>query len=349
MASSPTIEIGVVNYSGAQLACVYGLTDLFGVANRLAAKREDGEIPILRISHWQSKDSTEPPHRTYDSIAGDGGNPTVLIIPPCLGYPPTPERAAPFIEWLRIQHRSGAILSSICAGAFVLGETGLLAGRTVTTHWAYADLFRTRFPATAVDIDKLLIEDGDIVTAGGVMAWTDVGLKLVDRFLGPTIMAETARTLVVDPPGREQRFYSAFSPNLRHGDAAILGVQHWLQASGAKDASLTALAAHAGLERRTFLRRFRKATGMTATDYCQRLRVGKACELLQFSTASVDNVAWDVGYGDASAFRKVFARVVGLTPAAYRQRFHAPRRPSSPSATHKPLHDPGSGESAPQS
>jgi transcriptional regulator GlxA family with amidase domain len=179
------------------------------------------------------------------------------------------------------------------------------------------------FPNVQVDVDRLIIDDGDIMTAGGLMAWTDLGLRLIDRLLGPSIMLDTARTLVVDPPGREQRYYSAFSPVLTHGDAAVLSVQHWLQATQAKDMTLATLAAQAKLEPRTLLRRFQKATGMTTTEYGQRLRVGRAREMLQFETASIDRVAWEVGYSDAGAFRKVFTRIVGLTPGDYKRRFSA--------------------------
>lgn len=103
------------------------------------------------------------------------------------------------------------------------------------------------------------------------MAWTYLGLRLVDRFLGPTVMIETARVLLVDPSGREQRYYSVFSPRLIHGDAAVL----------------------------------------------------KAREMLQFSRLSVDRIAWEVGYSDPGTFRKLFARIVGLTPGEYRRRFSA--------------------------
>ena len=173
---------------------------------------------------------------------------------------------------------------------------------------------------------RLLIDDGDIISAGGMMAWTDLGLKLVDRFLGPTVMCDTARFFLVDPPGREQRYYSVFSPDLTHGDPAVLKVQHWLQATGAQDMSLAALAARAGLEERTLLRRFRKATGLTPIDYCQRVRVGKAREMLQFGHLAIDAIAWEVGYGDPGAFRKVFHRITGLTPGEYRRRFSVERR-----------------------
>ncbi len=323
MARVDPTEIGLVIYPGAQQAAVLGLTDLFVVAERLATQHRQQPASPLRVSHWQIDAPGQPPTRHFDTAPGSGGAPAVLILPPSLDDPPSPQTAAPFNDWLRACHAAGVTLGSVCAGVFLLGETGLLGGRTVTTHWIYGEPFQLRFPAVRADTDRLVIDDGDIITAGGVMAWVDLGLKLVDRFLGPTVMIETARLLLVDPPGREQRYYSTFSPRLTHGDAAVLKVQHWLQATDAGETALAVLAAQAGLEERTFLRRFRRATGLTTTEYCQRLRVGKARELLQFSTLSVDRVAWEVGYGDPGAFRKVFARIVGLTPGEYRRRFGA--------------------------
>ena len=307
------IEIGIVIYPGAQMAAVLGLTDLFGVADRQARNRLASPVPTT---------ADAPMLRVFDTVASADTAPVVLILPPALGDPVARDVAGRYTDWLRDSHRAGTTLASVCAGALVLGETGILDMRTVTTHWAYGELLQTRFPEIGrVETDRLIIDDGDIITAGGVMAWTDLGLKLVDRFLGPTVMIDTARALLIDPPGREQRFYSSFVPRLSHGDAAILKVQHWLQATDAREADLAGLAAHAGLEERTFLRRFQKASGLTTTDYVQRLRVGKAQELLQFSKAPVDRIAWDVGYADAGAFRKVFRRIVGLTPNEYRRRF----------------------------
>lgn len=200
---------------------------------------------------------------------------------------------------------------------------GLLNGRAVTTHWTYAETFRVRFPGVVLDTDRLIIDGGDIISAGGLMSWTDLGLRLVERFLGPVVMAQTARMMLVDPPGREQRYYSGFVPRLTHGDAAVLRVQHHLQATGRRDARLATLAEQAGLEERTLLRRFQKARGLTTTGYAQRLRVAKAQELLQFGRLPVERVAWEVGYSDAGSFRKIFHRIVGLTPGEYRQRFNA--------------------------
>jgi len=321
MHDQPPVELGLLLYPGVQLATVHGLTDLFEIAGRLTGTAEDAERPRLRVSHWRLEEGEAAPRRAYDSLPTASGSPSVLILPPSLAEPITPEAAAPYREWLRRQHQSGVRLASICAGAFLLAETGLLDGRTATTHWLYVERFNARFPAVRLDADQLLIDGEDLVTAGGLMAWTDLGLRLVDRYLGAKRMLDTARILVIDPPGRQQRYYSAFSPRLSHGDSAVLAVQEWLQETGAQDIALATLAQRAGLEQRTFLRRFRQATGMTTTAYCQQLRVGRARELLQASRLPLERVAWEVGYSDPGAFRKVFTRVVGLSPGDYRRRF----------------------------
>ena len=314
-------RIGILLYPGAQLSAVLGLTDLFRIAARVT--REEHR---LRVFHLHAGDGA-PPQVVFDSDpqapSREDAPCDVLILPPSLEPPIGAEAAAPLARWLCDRHAEGAALASVCAGAFLLGETGLLAGRAVTTHWTYAQALQSRFPDAQVDTDRLMIDGGDIISAGGLMSWTDLGLMLVARFLGPVVMAETARMLLVDPPGREQRYYSGFVPRLTHGDAAILKAQHVLQASEGRKARLAVLAAEAGLEPRTFLRRFQKATGLTATDYAQRLRVAKAQELLQFGQQPIERIAWEVGYSDPGAFRKVFLRVVGLPPGEYRQRFHA--------------------------
>lgn len=323
MADEQATEIGIVLYAGAQMASVLGMTDLFAFADDLARQGEGEPRAPLRVSHWRWEEDADAPVRIFDTHSGKGGQPAVLVLPPALAGPAPQAEAQRVAAWLRGHHERGATLGSVCTGTFVLAETGLLAGRTVTTHWTYESEFQQRFPAAHVDAARLLVDDGDILTVGGAMAWTDLALRLVDRFLGTRTMLETSRRLLIDPPGREQSYYSAFSPKLNHGDAAILKVQHWLQATQAEAIDLAALVEQSGLEERTFLRRFQKATGLTSTEYAQRLRVDRARELLQNGERSTDQVAWKVGYADPGAFRKVFARIVGLTPSEYRRRFRA--------------------------
>lgn len=310
-------EVGLMLYAGCQAAMVHGITDLFAIASQFSADRGG---PGLRVSHWEMRPDLCFA-RAFDTHPEAGTSPSILIVPGRLSGPAGPEEAAPYARWLLDRHAQGVTLASNCGGAFLLAATGLLSGRPATTHWLFADAFRERFPDVLMDPDRMVIEDGDIVTAGGLMAWTDLGMRLVDRLLGPTVMIETAKFLLIDPAGREQRHYSSFAPRLTHGDEAILKVQHWLQARAGRAAGVGAMAQAAGLEERTFLRRFKAATGMKPIEYVQHLRIGKARELLEFTRRPVDQIAWTVGYEDATAFRRVFHRLLGLSPGEYRTRF----------------------------
>ncbi len=314
-----TSEVGILLYQNCQSAMVHGLTDMLMTAGDFSVAR--GGHP-LRVSHW-SPDETGAFARRFDTSPGSPGSADILVAGGRLSGPVTAEEAAPFARWLRTEHGRGAVLASNCGGAFLLAETGLLAGRSATTHWMFADLLQTRFPDLHVEPEKIVIDDGDIITAGGLMAWTDLGMRLIDRLLGPSIMVETSRFFLVDASGREQRHYGNFAPRLTHGDEAILKVQHWLQVKGARAIGVADMAREAGLEERTFLRRFKAATGIKPTEYTQCVRMEKARELLQFTKRAVDQIAWSVGYEDAAAFRRVFNRLVGLSPGDYRKRFGA--------------------------
>jgi transcriptional regulator GlxA family with amidase domain len=317
----PPTEIGILLYPNVATSTVHGLTDLFAVASTLAREHVGANAPMLRVSHWRPNPANDAVECVFDTHPGLTQKPAVAIVPGSFLGEPVPEVMQCLAAWLAERHAKGTTLCSVCGGAFVLARTGLLAGRMATTHWAYTQSLAERFPDIQVDESRITVEDGNFITAGGVLAWTDLGLKLVDRLLGPTIMLHTARYMLADPPGREQRYYSNFAPRLQHGDAAILKVQHWLQMKAAHQPTVAQMAAIAGLEARTFLRRFHKATGLKPTDYCQRLRVGKAREMLEFTAKTVDQISRAIGYDDPASFRRVFQRVVGLTPSDYRRRF----------------------------
>ena len=310
-------EVGLVLYAGCQMAMVHGMTDLLDIAGRLSADRGG---PRLRVSHWTMSGGGAL-ERCYDTASALKGSPDVIVIPGRLTGPVSRDEAAPFAHWLLDRHAQGATLAATCGGTFMLAATGLLAGRPATTHWQFAAAFRERFPDVQMDCDRIVIDDGDILTAGGLMAWTDLGLRLVGRLLGPTVMVETGKFMLLDPSGREQRHYSSFVPRLTHGDEAILKVQHWLQTNGAREVTVMSMAMQARLEERTFQRRFKTATGLKPTEYAQNIRVAKARELLEFTKRSVEQIAWTVGYEDPAAFRRVFQRCLGLSPGEYRHRF----------------------------
>jgi len=316
------VEVGIMLYPDCQTGMVHGITDLFHIAGRFAV--DHSRAPI-RVSHWRLQESGGF-HRCFDSHPDEPGAnaPSVIVTPGSLHRLLEAAEVAPYARWLLDRHARGAVLASNCGGSFALAATGLLSGRAATTHWFFAEEFRQRFPDVRLEADRMVIDEGDIITAGGLMAWTDLGLRIVERLLGPSVMMETARFLLIDPSGREQKNYASFAPKLTHGDEPILKVQHWLQGRGVGPVAVAEMATEAGLEERTFQRRFKAATTMTPVEYVQHLRIGKARELLEFTRRTVDQIAWGVGYEDAAAFRKLFHRITGLSPQDYRQRFSAP-------------------------
>jgi transcriptional regulator GlxA family with amidase domain len=316
------IEIALACDAGTTNGGMYGLSDLFGYAGEFAAKRqEDGAQPPVRITHWRAEETAPVVRCVYDSCPGAPSAPSVVIVPNNHRGITEPERESPFIDWLRLKHAEGAVLAAVCGGVFILAKTGLLSGRQATTHWAFSDQFSAQFPDILMESDQMVIEYGDVLTAGGALAWADLGLRLTERFLGPAVMLDTARYMNVDPPGREQRFYSGFEPRTKHGDAAILQAQHWLSTQREHAVTVAEIAHHAGLEPRTLLRRFVLATGMKPSEYQQRLRMSRARELLEFSRSTIDEIAVAIGYEDVRSFRRVFQKILGLTPSDYRRRF----------------------------
>ena len=320
VAQRSTVELGVLIYQGAQLAAVHGLTDLFGVANRIAAEHESAQLPLLRVSHWQV-DAHGTPARTFDSHPGPDQPMMAVLVPPSIAEFTEDQAPPALLEWLRLQHAGGTVLGGVCIGSIMLARSGLLDGRSATTHWSSAKSFAASYPAVRLEADKPIVDDGDLITSAGLMAWSELGLRLVDRLMGPSVAADTARFLVIEHSASASQCGSNFAPLLRHGDGAVLKVQHWLQASGAVDVSVAAMAQEANLEERTFLRRFRNATGLKPTEYCQHLRVGKARQMLEFTNGTIDHIAWTVGYQDPGAFRTIFKKITGLSPSDYRNRF----------------------------
>ncbi len=304
----PEFRIGIVAYPHVQKAAVYGLHDLISSASQFEAKRISSR-PRLHCDIIEDITGEEALFRT------------AVILPPSLETPLAETIDDQLVRWILQQHRRGTLICSVCAGAFPLAASGLLNNRQATTHWALAESFCKQFPEVQLNTNRLIIDDGDVITAGGVMAWTDLGLKLVARFLGPAVMLETARFFLIDPGEREQSFYNLFTPNLSHGDMVILKVQHWLQTQYSNHLTVTEMAKTAGLEERTFVRRFLSVTGLNPSKYLQSLRIAKARELLELSPLSIENIALKVGYLDPSAFRKLFQKLIGLSPRDYRKRF----------------------------
>ena len=318
MSASTAHEIGIVHYPGAQVACVLGLTDLFGVASTIALDQRRS----LRVTHWKPiRCGAANFSCVYDSAPRGSPKPRTLIIPPTMVNLPDPDVPTGVVSWVRSHHAAGATLVSLCSGAFILAETGLVDGLSVATHQICAEVLAKRFPQIVVDTSQRIIDHGDIITAGGFLSWVDLGLFLVDRILGPAMRAETARFVLSDPAAGEARYFTGFAPPQTHGDRAVLKAQEWVHMRDGRGASLAGMATAAGLERRTLLRRFASATGMSPIEYGRAVRIARARELLEGGDTSQKEIAQSLGYKDVASFARVFRKAVGSAPGAYRKRF----------------------------
>ncbi|QEW07387.1 GlxA family transcriptional regulator [Nitrincola iocasae] len=310
-----TILVAILEIPGTALSAVHGLTDLFMSANRMLVELQQTPELQFQIVRWQLEQGQLSPLDTVEVA------PSLVIVPPVLEGQAYLEPQPMVCAFLQDLHRQGALVCSACAGSFLLAQAGLLDGRKATTHWHLESVFRHHYPEIDLDINALLLSDSDLVTAGGVMAWIDLGLHLIGRYVPPSVVQALGRFLVVDTGARQQSYYRFFMPEMSHGDAQILKVQHHLHKYYRPKCSITEMAELAGLTERTFMRRFHRATGFRPAEYLQQQRLNKAREALENSRTPVERVAWDVGYEDVSAFRKMFHKQTGLTPSQYRERF----------------------------
>lgn len=225
------------------------------------------------------------------------------------------------IDWLADQNRQGVILCAVCAGVFLAAQTGLLNNRRATTHWHLAADFASRYPDVILKKEKMLIDEGDIITAGGVTAYMDMSLYLVKRFGSADLSSSLSRILLIDPVRQSQTPYSVFDFNTSHQDENILKIQALMGEDPAQPMPIERLADMAGLGLRTFARRFKKATGDTPLEYLHHLRISKAKNLLETTDDPVTEITWATGYEDVSSFRRLFKKNTGLSPTAYRKKF----------------------------
>lgn len=247
----------------------------------------------------------------------------LLIVPGMMGRPEKLLEQKELVKWIGEQHEHGVVVASACSGAFLLAAAGILKGREATTHWQLADRFRQRFPKVVLQVDRLLVDGDDYLTAGGTGAHVDLALYLIEKHASKELADTCARMMLIDGSRRDQAPFVKFQGCRDHGDEPILKIQQWLDRYYREKVSVRVMAKRAGLNERTFLRRFRKATGEAPLEYLQRVRVENAKQLLLKTDQSLEKITSNVGYVDLSSFRRLFSQIVGMSPTNYRQRFGA--------------------------
>jgi transcriptional regulator GlxA family with amidase domain len=228
------------------------------------------------------------------------------------------------VEWLRRMHEEGALLTSVCSGALLLAESGLLNGHQATAHWAYRDMFQRHFPKITFCNESVLCiadEAARVVTAGGVSAWHDLTVYLIARYCGYQTAIQTAKVFLISGHSEGQSPYSVMTRPMESSDGPIAECQVWIADHYATNNPVEKMVERSGLNARTFSRRFRAATGFAPMEYVQALRIEEAKQMLETDQLSYEEVGVEIGYDDPASFRRVFKRGTGLSPAAYRKKF----------------------------
>jgi transcriptional regulator GlxA family with amidase domain len=247
-------------------------------------------------------------------------SPGLLIVPGGEGS----RRADPELTaWLRTHGGQAGRLVSVCTGAFLLAEAGLLAGRRVTTHWAYCGALAARYPEVTVEPDPIFVRDGNVATSAGVTAGIDLALALVEDDLGRAAALDIARHLVVflRRPGNQAQFSAQLAGQLASREP-LRDVQRWIAEHPAADLSVETLARAASLSPRQFARAFAAEVGMPPGRYVDQVRLEAARRRLEDTADGVEQTARSCGYGTPEAMRRAFVRVLGVSPGEYRRRFH---------------------------
>jgi len=321
---TPKRQVVLVAFEGVQLLDVVGPSDVLDAATRLlggnggyrmVVATPDGE-PVrgsggLRLSADIALGNVR--RRGVDTVIVGGG----LRIDDVLGDP----RLAPALRRIAPGARRTC---SVCAGAFLLAEAGLLEGRAATTHWAFCEELARRHPNVRVEPDRIFVRDGPIATSAGMTAGMDLALALVEEDHGPEIARTVARWTVMflQRPGGQSQFSERLA--LPAGVAPpIRAILDRIAADPAGDHRLPRLAQRASLSERHLRRLFSAQTGTTPARFTERVRVEAARELLENSPTPVDAIAGRCGFGSPETMRRAFLRTLGVGPAEYRGRFRS--------------------------
>ena len=326
----------IVLFDGVQSLDVTGPLEVFAGANRWQSGRDPSSAgsngpdgPAYRI---RTASLGGHPVRTSSGLrlapdgsldqgehAQGGSGPDVLLVP---GGEGTRDADPELLAWLSAHGSRARRLVSVCTGAFLLAEAGLLDRRRVTTHWAYCATLAARFPEITVDPDPIFVTDGHVTTSAGVTAGIDLALALVEDDLGRDAALDIARHLVVflRRPANQAQFSTQLAAQLA-GREPLREVQRWIADHPAADLSVEMLASRASLSPRQFARAFAAEVGMPPGRYVDRVRLEAARRELEDTGAAVGQVARSCGYGTPEAMRRAFIRTLGVSPAGYRQRF----------------------------
>ena len=307
------------------LSSIVGAYKIFTRANEYwkgAGKKELFSIQLAGLSEevdFYDGIFTVKPHTHISAITK-----TDLIIIPSLNhnYEKAVKGNKALIDWIAKQYKDGAAIASICTGAFLLASTGLLDGKSCSTHWAVADNFRIMFPEVNLQTDKLITDENGIYTNGGAYSFLNLMIYLVEKYYDRQTAIFCAKVFQIEIDRDSQSAFTIFTGQKLHGDEVVRKAQAYIESNMDEKISVAHLSAKFAVGRRNFDRRFIKATGNTPVEYAQRVKIEKAKKAFETSRKTINEVMYEVGYSDVKAFREVFRKITGMSPIAYKERYN---------------------------
>ncbi|HCZ35851.1 MAG TPA: AraC family transcriptional regulator [Cytophagales bacterium] len=259
------------------------------------------------------------PHKQFSAIKR-----TSLIIIPSLNhnYETAIQENKHLVEWIKNQYHTGAEVASICTGAFLLAASGLLNGKRCSTHWAFADVFRSLFPNVNLQADQLITDEYGIYTNGGAYSFLNLIIYLVEKYFDRQTAIFCSKVFQIEIDRQSQSAFAIFMGQKAHGDDVIKRAQTFIENNHRERISMEELSSKLAISRRNFDRRFLKATGNTPLEYTQRVRIEAAKKAFESSRKNINEVMYEAGYSDVKAFRELFKKITGVSPQQYRTRYN---------------------------
>ena len=258
-----------------------------------------------------------------DAVLKNAKKPDLIIIPAISG---NLEQAIKlnqeFVPWIVRHYKTGAEVASLCLGAFILASTGLLSGRTCSTHWLFSNEFRTMFPDVELRDNRIVTEQSGLYSSGGAHSYWNLLLHLVEKYTNRELAILASKYFVLDISRTSQSPFTIFKGQKIHNDGDIIRVQEFIETNYQEKITVDDLCEKFGIGRRTFERRFKKATNNTVLEYLQRVKIEAAKKELETGRKTVSEVMYDVGYTDTKAFRDVFKKVTSMSPVDYRNKYN---------------------------
>jgi len=249
---------------------------------------------------------------------------TNLIIIPSLNhnYEKALKGNQQLIDWILKQYHQGAEIASICTGAFMLASSGLLDGKSCSTHWAATDNFRKMFPKVNLQADKLITDENGIYTNGGAYSFLNLIIYLIEKYYDRQTAIFCSKVFQIEMDRQSQSAFIIFKGQKLHGDEMVKKAQAYIESNLDEKISVEHLSSRFAVGRRNFDRRFIKATGNTPVEYSQRVKIESAKKAFETSRKTINEVMYEVGYADVKAFREVFRKITGMSPLEYKGKYN---------------------------